>query len=513
MVVLLRADVVAILTIFVGGYIVRQIALLRRRSAFARGPHRWPILGNALEMPRTYAWLTYSHWAKIYGEIVQLDVFGQPIVILNSTKVAKDLLDKRSLIYSDRPRMVMAGELAGYGEVFVAQPYGDKWRKQRKLVSQHFGQAIISQYSQVQEMETRKLIYSLVQDPSSLVHQARLRIGNIILRLTYGYYASSESDPNLMKAFRAQENFEKAITPGAWLVDVIPQLKYMPIWMPGSGFIWMAAKWRELLWDASWSAYLFAKDGIESGTALMPSLCATALLEMDGKITKDAEETLVWAASTVIGAGLDSNLSTTLTFFLAMVLHPDIQAKARAEIDAVVGQDRLPTIADKASLPYVRSLITEVFRWHPAVPLGIPHALSKEDVYEGIYLPKGSLMIPNVWHMLHDPEVYPNPMAFDPDRYQKLDSEMQKVTDLAFGFGRRACPGLHLAEATVFSIVATVLATCEILPEVDTNGKDIVPEIAYTSGTITFPKPFKYNLKCRSTQAMSMLSQAVAASA
>lgn len=63
---------------------------------------------------------------------------------------------------------------AGYGEVFVAQPYGDKWRKQRKLVSQHFGQAIISQYSQVQEMETRKLIYSLVQDPSSLVHQARL---------------------------------------------------------------------------------------------------------------------------------------------------------------------------------------------------------------------------------------------------------------------------------------------------------------------------------------------------
>lgn len=64
------------------------------------------------------------------------------------------------------------------------------------------------------------------------------------------------------------------------------------------------------------------------------------------------------------------NLSTTLTFFLAMVLHPDIQAKARAEIDAVVGQDRLPTIADKASLPYIRSLITEVFRWHPAVPLG-----------------------------------------------------------------------------------------------------------------------------------------------
>ena len=86
--------------------------------------------------------------------------------------------------------------------------------------------------------------------------------------------------------------------------------------------------------------------------------------------------------------------------------------------------------------------------------------------------------------MLHDAEIFPNPMDFNPDRYQNLDSEMQKVTNLAFGFGRRICPGMYLAEGTIFAIVMTVLATCDILPAIDANGKKVTPEVSYTSGTI-----------------------------
>lgn len=76
-------------------------------------------------------------------------------------------------------------------------------------------------------------------------------------------------------------------------------------------------------------------------------------------------------------------------------------------------------------------------------------------------------------------------MDFDPERYQNLDSEMRKVTDLAFGFGRRACPGFYFAEGTIFAIVSTLLATCEILPVVDEHGESITPNVAYTSGTIS----------------------------
>lgn len=134
---------------------------------------------------------------------------------------------------------------------------------------------------------------------------------------------------------------------------------------------------------------------------------------------------------------------------------------------------------------------------------GIPHALTEDDVYNGVFLPKGSVVMPNVWsitelhpislhcqfkltsrHMLHDPAIYPGPGAFKPERYGGLDSEMKKVTDLAFGFGRRACPGYHFAEGTIFSIVATVLATCDVVPVVGEHGQKIIPDIRYTTGAI-----------------------------
>lgn len=75
------------------------------------GPPALPVIGNALQIPLTHQWLKYAEWGKKYGEIIHISVFGQPIVILNAAQPISDLLDRRSAIYSDRPRMTMAGEL------------------------------------------------------------------------------------------------------------------------------------------------------------------------------------------------------------------------------------------------------------------------------------------------------------------------------------------------------------------------------------------------------------------
>jgi hypothetical protein len=115
-----------------------------------------------------------------------------------------------------------------------------------------------------------------------------------------------------------------------------------------------------------------------------------------------------------------------------------------------------------------------------------------------MHLPKGSVVVANIWYahiarlpqenvqlsrnMLHDPEVFANPMEFDPGRYLNLDSEMEKVTEVVFGFGRRVCPGKLFAEGTLFAIVATVLATCNVLPLVDADGKNITQDITFSPG-------------------------------
>ncbi|KAJ7684152.1 putative monooxygenase [Mycena polygramma] len=473
-----------------------------RREPLPPGPRRWPLIGSALEVPRSYPWLTYTRWAKKYGNLVYADVAGQPLVVINSAKIAKDLLDQRSAIYSERPTLVMA-KLSGYCEGFVLQPYGENWRQQRKIVSQEFSQLSITRHYALQENEAKKLIRALVDDPKSLRRELKLRLGTIIIQVTFGHYLTGHDDPFLTMPLTAVENFSKATAAGAWVVDFVPMLQYLPKWMPGAGFLTTAANYRKIVFDTTYEPYLWSKKNLAAGTINLPNMCSTVL---EQNPSAEGEDPLVWAASSVMGGGLDTNTSTVSVFFHAIMGHPAIQAKARQEIHDVIGRDRLPTIRDKASLPYVRSVMAEVLRLHPAIPAGIPHALRKDDIYEGMHLPKGSLMIPNVWYMLHDPEVYPDPDIFNPDRYNNLDSEMKKVWDVAFGFGRRICPGMLFAEGTFFAIAATVLATCEIIPTVDSKGNNIVPNLTPTSGAISFPSDFDINLKCLSKEAFDLLS-------
>ena len=76
-------------------------------------------------------------------------------------------------------------------------------------------------------------------------------------------------------------------------------------------------------------------------------------------------------------------------FILAMVLHPHAQRKARQEIDSIVGSHRLPSYEDRVSLPYIEALYREVHRWRPVFPICFPHAATRDDVYNGYYIPKG----------------------------------------------------------------------------------------------------------------------------
>ncbi|KAJ7477023.1 putative monooxygenase [Mycena galericulata] len=499
----LRSAVLAATVVSIGYLLSRLV--IQRRSNLPPGPRRWPLIGSVLEMPQSHQWVTFSNWAKTYGRIVYLEALGQPLIVINSAKVAKDLMDQHFSIYSDRPHLAMA-ELSGYVNLFVLQSYGDNWRQQRKIVAQDFGPSAVRQYYPLQEAEARKLVHGLVVDSTTLAGQIRLRIGTIIIRVTYGHYINGEQDPFLTSPLTAMDNFSQATAPGVWFVDLLPALKNIPSWIPGTGFLQVARQWRKLVMDTTWNPYRWSKKNLESGTVLLPNLCANNIEASDGKLSEEQEERLVWAACSMMGGGMDTNISSVLTFFLAMMLNPSVQAKARQEIEAVIGSDRLPVIQDRASLPYVRSIMTEVFRWQPAVPLALPHALRQDDVYEGMHLPKGSLIIPNVWHMLHDPEVYQNPMKFDPNRFQGLNSEMDKVTDVMFGFGRRACPGRDFAEGTFFAIVSTVLATCDILPVLDAGGNEVLPDVSYSSGTISFPSTFKCNVKCRSQKALDLLS-------
>lgn len=145
---------------------------------------------------------------------------------------------------------------------------------------------------------------------------------------------------------------------------------------------------------------------------------------------------------------------------MAMVLWPEYQHKAQVELDAVLG-DRLPDFSDEASLPYVEAIVRETYRYYPVAPLGLPHALKENDVYQGRSMSQGSTVVSNIWGMLRDETLYHDASKFNPDRWLrdgKLDKDVQDPRVAVFGFGRRASPSRHSSKTALGTLRAVRLS-------------------------------------------------------
>jgi len=176
-----------------------------------------------------------------------------------------------------------------------------------------------------------------------------------------------------------------------------------------------------------------------------------------------------------------------------MMLNPGVQEKAQAQIDAVVGKARLPTMDDRPWLPFVDAIFRETLRYHPITPLSVPHSAVDDYVYNGFHIPKGAIFMTNVWSMAHDESRYPNPHAFIPERFLNDDGSPKPndIEHITFGFGRRICVGRHFADTSVWSVIAKMLAVFKILKPLDEHGAEITIEPKFLGGIASRPFPFE----------------------
>jgi cytochrome P450 len=457
-------------------------------------------------MPYIRPWLTFTEWGKKYGHISHIEVLGQHIVVLNSVETAMDMLDNKSVMYSERPILPVGGELIGWKNVMPLLPYGDHLRQQRKNFHSVIGtRAAMGVYNQVEEVETHRFLKRVFTKPDELLAHVRHTAGAVILRISHGYEAKENNDPFIDIADRALVQWSRATAPGAFMADVVPFLVKVPEWFPGAGFKRLAREWHDTLTEMVDAPYNFVVDQMAAGIA--PESFTSNLLGASPLSAED-EHIIKWSAATLYAGASDTTVATINSFFLAMTLFPDVQKKAQAEIDAVIGPDRLPSFADQDSLPYIDALAKEALRWHAVIPTGFPHCVAEDDIHDGYYIPKGSVIVSNIWFMLNDPERYANPSEFNPERFLGNDGKKPETEPrtICFGFGRRICPGIHLAEASAWLSIAMSLAVFDISKVVE-NGIEITPEVDPSSGTISHPKPFKCTIKPRSLKAVALIEQ------
>ncbi|KLO06300.1 cytochrome P450 [Schizopora paradoxa] len=496
--------------ILLGGlilFVLKQIVerTYSKQIRLPPGPKRKPLIGNLLDLPKgEFDWIHWLRHKDLYGPISSVTVFGQHIVILNDVKLAVDLLDKNSSVFSDRPALVFCGEMCGWNRSLAMMHYGPQHKAIRKIVHQFMGSGdAISRHHPLLEVESRRFLLRTLKNPGNVTDHIRTLTGAVILKLAHGYTIEPEKpDPLVKLGDDTLFEFSLSAQAGTWLVDLLPFLQYLPDWFPGTGFKHIAKKFRSNSDEMAELPHAFVKKQMKSGQ-YYPSL-TSSLLEESSADDDEYENNVKWSAVAVYGGGADTTVSANCSFYLAMALYPEVQRRAQEEIDRVVGTDRLPTYQDRKNLPYVDALIKETLRWHPVLPLGLPHASSEDSVVDGYTIPKGTIMLANIWQFTHDPARYHEPAKFNPERFLGKNPEPDSY-DNAFGFGRRICPGKELADAILFVSIAQSLAAFNIGKAIDANGNEITPAEDYTNGIISRPNDFECSIKPRSDKVASLI--------
>ncbi|KAI6042946.1 cytochrome P450 [Pisolithus marmoratus] len=456
------------------------------------GPKRLPFIGNALDINLKEPHITYTQWATQYGGIVYSRILNQDFVIVSCENIARNLADQRSTIYSDRPQSPLY-KLFGVDRMTFVLKYCNEWRTHRKLFHLNLKPEVVDQYQDLYLNNARRLLDNLKQNGAKFSEHIHLYTGAIALELTYGRRIEGKNDPIISMATSLGVILSEETTPEkSGLLMAFPMLQYLPAWFPGLGFKRYAKASRKMARALADLPYNTAKQQMAAG--ILPQCLLHDFFthgDVEEASTKDA-------AAGVYLAAAESNAAVLETLVMAMILHPDVQRKVHAELDAVVGKGNLPTFADKPRLPYLQAVMFELLRWQPVFPLGFPHATAANDIYEGYYIPKGCIVIFNLWAMTRNCS---DPERFDPMRHLTPDGEIipqaRQNHGMQFGFGRRACPGRVFAENALWAAAATMLSSLKFERAKDSSGNYIDIELAFTHGQASHPLPFECSITNR----------------
>ena len=219
----------------------------------------------------------------------------------------------------------------------------------------------------------------------------------------------------------------------------------------------------------------------------------------------------------MIEAGSETTSSTLNSAIKYLACYPEAQATANEELSRVIGDSRSPTFDDEPNLPYIRATVKEALRIRPVANIGSPHYTSTDITYKDFFIPKGTVVTINQYAIHYDPQLYEDAATFRPERYLKHPlragaysghADPYARDHFSFGAGRRICPGMHLAENSLFILLAKILWAFEIRPPLTAEGKEETLDVsddAYEDGANTLPKPYKVRFVPRSPEREKVL--------
>jgi cytochrome P450 len=459
-------------------------------------PARW-FWDNAL--PSVQIARTLADWVTEYGPVIALRQGSKVIIIVGRMDPASEIMETEGSALADRPPSIAAAELLSQGMRLLIVRSGDLLRRLRKAVHTHLQPKAAGAYENVQFEYARNVIVDILNDPKNHVRHAKRYAASVILRVTYGKSTpTSSDDPEVKRIYQTLAHFNIAMRPGAYLVDRIPLLKHIP------GYGRQLKEWHKFelkLYSEQLGRVREKMLKNEGGESFVRTLLESV---DEHQLSTDQ---MSYLAGNMFGAGSDTTAVAITNMIMAAACYPKAQARVQEELDVVVGRGRVPTWEDWSLLPQLHAFVSEALRWRPVTPIGFSHCATRDIIWRGQYIPAGATVIGCHWAISRDPVVFPDPERFDPQRWFNEDGQLRNDKRLyAYGFGRRVCPGQHLANRSLYINLALLLWSFHIAqrPDAPIDVED------YTDTVISYAAPFEVDFvpRIEEWQLREMMSQA-----
>ncbi|XP_048830355.1 cytochrome P450 1B1-like [Brienomyrus brachyistius] len=439
-----------------------------RRKRRLPGPFAWPVVGNAMQLGQM-PHITFSRLAKKYGNVYQIRLGCNDIVVLNGDAAIRQALIQHSKEFAGRPNFVSFQMVSG-GKSITFSNYSNQWKMHRRIA-----QSTIRAFSSANSQTKKAFEQHIVAEALDLVQvfqklsadgghftpaqELTVAAANVICALCFGKrYGHEETEFRTLLG--RVDKFGETVGAGS-LVDLMPWLQSFPNPVR-SGFLSFKKLNNEF--------FTFVKDKViqhrETYDPEVTRDMSDAIIRVIDKSRSDTGLIEAYAEATVtdlIGAGLDT-VSTALNWMLLLLVkYPEIQTTLQQQIDKVVGRDRLPSTEDKKNLPYLEAFIYETMRYTSFVPVTIPHSTTSDVTIEGLHIPKDTVVFINQWSVNHDPEKWKDPEVFDPSRFVDENGVINKdltSSVMIFSIGKRRCIGEQIAKAEIFLFTAILLHQC-----------------------------------------------------
>ncbi|XP_058220943.1 cytochrome P450 CYP82D47-like [Rhododendron vialii] len=453
-------------------YCVRRKNTIPNKKVPPEAGGGWPLIGH-LPLLRGHMGRLLGALADKHGPIFTIRLGVHRAVVVSKPEIAKECLSGlNDNAFPNRPKSIAINHLSYNYANFALSPYGPYWREMRKItVLELLSNHRLAMRSHVRESELKnsvKEVYNKWVKKGSCLVEMKIWMEDITLKLTAGVIAGNgriNVNDRFREAFKPFFDLMGTFT----MADAIPYLR----WFDFGGYEKEVKKTGKKMDDLLQEWLNEHKRQKNSGNQVAEAekdFMDVMLEILDGgtnKILNFEADTIIKATCVGLILGAIGLTSITLTWAVALLLNnPHVLKKAQEELNTQIGGQRLVQESDIKNLVYIQAIIKETLRLYPPAVLVPPRENLEDCTVDRYHIPAGTILFVNLWKIHHDPQVWPNPWEFRPERFltthKDVDLRGMHYELLPFGSGRRGCPAISFALQVLQFTLASLVHAFEI---------------------------------------------------